>query len=252
MPCLDRKPGALSGGERQRVALGRALVRKPKVFLFDEPLSNLDAQMRVQMRAEISRLRRRAAATMIYVTHDQQEAMAIADRIAVIKAGEIQQWSDPLTLYQRPANLFVAGFIGSPSMNFFHGRLERSSGGWIFLEEAEGRRAANGFTLAVPEEEIPGTQQSSRRVVLGLRPEHIMLVVAKDRLSTAGEHAVTATLQWIEITGAEAFWHLKSAAHQFVARANAEEAATVGQQVLAVFNLRKVRWFDPATGLALT
>ena len=134
--CLDRKPAALSGGQRQRVALGRAIVRQPKLFLLDEPLSNLDAQTRLQMRAEIARLHTRLAATMIYVTHDQVEALTLGHRIAVLKAGVIQQVADPMTVYQQPANLFVAGFIGSPPMNFFHGTLLAKGGMFCFQEQA--------------------------------------------------------------------------------------------------------------------
>ncbi len=130
--CLERPPQELSGGERQRVAVGRAIVRQPKVFLFDEPLSNLDAQMRVQMRREISALHRRLGATMLYVTHDQVEAMTLGDRIAVMRAGVIQQVAEPMALYQQSANMFVAGFIGSPAMNFFRGVLAKE-GGAVFL-----------------------------------------------------------------------------------------------------------------------
>ena len=136
--CLDRRPDAHSGGQRQRVALGRALVRKPKVFLFDEPLSNLDAQMRVQMRREIAQLHSRLAATMIYVTHDQVEALTLGDRIAVMRGGTLQQVAGPMDLYRKPANLFVAGFIGSPPMNFFQGALTPEGGGLFF----SGRRCA--------------------------------------------------------------------------------------------------------------
>ncbi len=132
--CLDRKPSALSGGQRQRVALGRAIVRQPKLFLLDEPLSNLDAQTRLQMRAEIARLHARLAATMIYVTHDQVEALTLGRRLAVMQAGVIQQVADPVTLYQRPANLFVAGFIGSPPMNFFEGTVSGKGDVLVFQE----------------------------------------------------------------------------------------------------------------------
>ncbi len=138
---LDRKPKALSGGQRQRVAVGRAIVRKPKVFLFDEPLSNLDAKMRVSTRAEISRLHARLGATMIYVTHDQVEAMTMGDRICVMKDGNIMQVAEPLTLYNQPANLFVAGFIGSPSMNFFNGTVRRAGNSLAFVEDNSRRRA---------------------------------------------------------------------------------------------------------------
>src|SRR5437667_7736370 len=136
---LDRKPSQLSGGQRQRVALGRALVRRPKVFLFDEPLSNLDAQMRAQMRTEIARLHSRLAATIIYVTHDQVEAMTMGERIAVMKEGVVQQVAEPMNLYQHPASLFVAGFIGSPPMNFFRGELVRQGKSLFFQEHTGGK-----------------------------------------------------------------------------------------------------------------
>src|SRR6266850_2190752 len=147
-PYLDRLPRTLSGGQRQRVAVGRAIVRKPKAFLFDEPLSNLDAQMRVQMRMELAKLHRRLAATMVYVTHDQVEAMTMGDRIAVMKDGVIQQVADPIHLYRHPANLFVAGFIGAPSMNFFRGTLGGEPGGLYFVEQAQpGAEKKSGFRL---------------------------------------------------------------------------------------------------------
>src|SRR5579871_5149081 len=142
---LERKPGQLSGGQRQRVAVGRAIVRQPKVFLFDEPLSNLDAQMRVQMRREISTLHNRLGVTMIYVTHDQVEAMTMGDRIVVMRDGVIQQVADPMTLYRQPVNMFVAGFIGSPPMNFFRGTLMRNNGSMVFNEKAN----AVGSTFSV-------------------------------------------------------------------------------------------------------
>ena len=144
---LQRKPKALSGGQRQRVAVGRAIVRKPKAFLFDEPLSNLDAKMRVQMRAEISKLHDRLKSTMIYVTHDQVEAMTMGDRIVVMKDGVIQQVADPIGLYNNPKNMFVAGFIGSPPMNFFKGAIEHRQGGLWFVEQAAG--AAKGFVIRI-------------------------------------------------------------------------------------------------------
>ena len=135
---LNRKPKALSGGQRQRVALGRAIVRKPDVFLFDEPLSNLDAKMRVQMRAEISKLHARLNATMIYVTHDQTEAMTMGDRICVMRDGEIMQVDEPINIYQNPANMFTAGFIGLPQMNFLHGSVLEADGGYYFVSQATG------------------------------------------------------------------------------------------------------------------
>jgi multiple sugar transport system ATP-binding protein len=166
---LQRKPAQLSGGQRQRVAMGRAIVRNPQVFLMDEPLSNLDAKLRVQMRAEISRIQHEFGATTIYVTHDQIEAMTMGDRVAVLRKGELQQVSSPQTLYERPANLFVASFIGSPEMNLIEARLERTEAGLVCLIGTQ--------TLAVPDELVRARPEiqayAGRRVGLGIRPEHL-------------------------------------------------------------------------------
>jgi ABC-type sugar transport system ATPase subunit len=167
---LDRKPRAMSGGQRQRVAIGRAIVREPQVFLFDEPLSNLDAALRVQMRTEIARLHHRLGATMIYVTHDQTEAMTMADRIVVLRAGVIEQVGAPLDLYERPANIFVAGFLGSPKMNFLKGRVAAGSGTEVEIEVAGGVR--------IPARVRPGAASPGDAVTLGLRPE--LLTLASD------------------------------------------------------------------------
>jgi ABC-type sugar transport system ATPase subunit len=166
-PFLERKPRAMSGGQRQRVAIGRAIVREPQVFLFDEPLSNLDAELRVQMRAEIARLHNRLGATMIYVTHDQTEAMTMADRIVVLRGGRIEQAGAPLDLYERPANLFVAGFLGSPRMNAFAGRVAAVAGPVATLEVAGGVR--------VEARVRPGSVAEGAPVTLGLRPESLVL-----------------------------------------------------------------------------
>ena len=167
---LERKPGALSGGQRQRVALGRAIVRNPKVFLFDEPLSNLDAKMRVQMRTEISRLHAELGSTMIYVTHDQVEAMTMGDRICVMRDGNIMQVADPLTLFRQPENLFVAGFIGSPPMNLLKGKIQKRDGGLVFVENAE----ANPLTLPLQGNAAAlAAKHVDKEVVFGIRPEQI-------------------------------------------------------------------------------
>src|ERR1022692_2058060 len=173
--CLDRKPAALSGGQRQRVALGRAIVRQPKLFLLDEPLSNLDAPTRLQMRAEIARLHTRLGATMIYVTHDQVEALTLGQRIAVMKEGVIQQVADPMTLYRQPANLFVAGFIGSPPMNIFQGMLS-AKGDTLFFEEQAGntRAVPTPFIVRLDIASVPPLRADvGQRVVFGIRPENV-------------------------------------------------------------------------------
>ena len=185
---LDRYPKQLSGGQRQRVAMGRAIVRDPKVFLFDEPLSNLDAKLRVQMRAEIKALHQRLKTTSIYVTHDQVEAMTMADRIVVMNGGKIEQVGTPLELYDSPANVFVAGFIGSPSMNFLGGAIERHSGTAVF-------RSDGGFTLPLP----PGSASAreGQRVVYGVRPEHIEIA------ADSREVQFSLSIQVVEPMGSE-------------------------------------------------
>ena len=165
---LDRKPNALSGGQRQRVAIGRAIVRQPDVFLFDEPLSNLDAKLRIEMRTEIKLLHRRLQTTVVYVTHDQVEAMTMADRVVVMNQGRIEQAADPITLYERPSNLFVAAFIGAPSMNFIHGMLVAADGGLTF-------RADGDVAIPLPSARLGRLQAAAgQQVVLGIRPEHTM------------------------------------------------------------------------------
>jgi multiple sugar transport system ATP-binding protein len=251
-PLWDRLPKALSGGQRQRVAVGRAIVRQPKAFLFDEPLSNLDAQMRVQMRLEISKLHKRLAATMVYVTHDQVEAMTMGDRIAVMKEGVVQQVADPLQLYHHPANLFVAGFIGAPPMNFFSGTLCDEPGGLYFAEQA-GTKQGNktGFKLKLPREQATKlAAHAGRTVMLGLRPENVTVSMGGGPANS--DSAVNAVVELVEPLGAETFFHLATAGHSFVARLGAMEAMTKpGQTVSGVFNLDRCHFFDPATGQAI-
>ena len=236
---LERKPKELSGGQRQRVAVGRAIVRKPKAFLFDEPLSNLDAKMRVQMRMEISKLHTRLASTMIYVTHDQVEAMTMGDRIVVMKDGLIQQVAEPLELYDHPANQFVAGFIGSPPMNFFKGRFEQKSGGIWFAEQ--------GFSVRVEESRAPRyASLIGKDVVFGIRPEDIT-----DALYTTHpnpDHQIKAKVEVVEPMGAEVYLYLGTGHHSFVARMGAAEKAEVNQQLTLVLNMKKAHFFDSATG----
>jgi multiple sugar transport system ATP-binding protein len=243
---LQRKPKALSGGQRQRVAVGRAIVRKPKAFLFDEPLSNLDAKMRVQMRAEISKLHNRLASTMIYVTHDQVEAMTMGDRIVVMKDGLIQQVDDPITLYDNPRNIFVAGFIGSPPMNFFHGAIRAGDGALWFVESGHPPAQDGGFKLRV-DDGMAGKLRAyeGKHVVFGVRPEDI-----NDRQFVAQpnpDHTAKATVDVVEPMGAEIYLYLNSARHGFIARVNSRETADVNQQVDMVFDMRKCHFFDPAT-----
>lgn len=240
---LERKPKELSGGQRQRVAVGRAIVRKPKAFLFDEPLSNLDAKMRVQMRTEISKLHTRLAATMIYVTHDQVEAMTMGDRIVVMKDGLIQQVAPPLELYDHPANQFVAGFIGSPPMNFFDGVLEQREGGLFF----------NEGTFAVKADETARAKLSpyaGKSIVFGIRPEDMA-----DRVFVAQPdpaHCMKASVEVVEPMGAEVFLYLNTGKTSFIARVDGHDKASVGQELTLVLDIKKSHFFDAATGAAIT
>ena len=236
---LERKPKELSGGQRQRVALGRAIVRKPKVFLFDEPLSNLDAKLRVAMRAEISKLHRRLGATIIYVTHDQVEAMTMADRIFIMHKGALQQTGVPMEVYAKPANLFVAGFIGSPAMNFIEARLVREAGAW-FID-------AGGFKVRAPEAFNARLEpHAGRTVVFGVRPEDM---TAHDPAAGAGGgNTMMARADVVETLGSEIFVHLTCGTHSLVARMEAPELLLTEGQALDV-NLKMVKThvFDKET-----
>jgi len=244
-PYLDRKPKALSGGQRQRVAVGRAIVRKPKVFLFDEPLSNLDAKMRVSTRTEISKLHARLGVTMIYVTHDQVEAMTMGDRICVMKDGAIMQVAEPLALYNHPANLFVAGFIGSPPMNFFRGTIRRLGAHLAFVENPL-PGAASSITLPLPEplaaRAAPYLDQS---IIFGLRPENLhdtLTVAAPDPART-----FTVRIDVAEPMGAETYLYLDSGSTPFVARVRPTDRFSAGQNVQIYFDLTHAHLFDPKT-----
>ncbi len=235
---LDRRPKALSGGQRQRVAVGRAIVRKPKVFLFDEPLSNLDAKMRVTTRAEISKLHARLGATMIYVTHDQVEAMTMGDRICVMNNGRIMQVAEPLALYNHPANLFVAGFIGSPAMNFFRGTIQRSGDALHFVET---NAAATGLTVALgPALAAKATGHAGKPVVFGIRPEDI-------REAAAGATAHPVRVEIAEPMGAETYLHLDSGATGFIARVAPTSLHATGHTIHVQFDQAKAHLFDAAT-----
>ena len=233
---LARKPRELSGGERQRVALGRAMVREPQVFLFDEPLSNLDAKLRVQMRAEIKRLHQRVKATMIYVTHDQVEAMTLGDRIAVLQRGVLQQVADPFTLYQRPENQFVAGFIGSPPINFFAATLD-----------AEGTTLASGdIRIKLPAGLAQGlVARRGKGVTLGVRPEDIVLVPRGEGATLEGVVEVREPL------GHEVLVHLSTPLGPLVARFLGADTPAVGARTALHFSLAKLHCFDPETQRAL-
>jgi multiple sugar transport system ATP-binding protein len=235
---LNRKPKALSGGQRQRVAVGRAIVRKPAVFLFDEPLSNLDAKLRVQMRVEISRLHSQLKATMIYVTHDQIEAMTMGDRIVVMKDGVIHQVADPLTLYNRPADRFVAGFIGTPPMNFFEGQMRARDGGLRF-------EGGGGFTLPAPaaRREALGAY-ADKGVTLGIRPEDIGSAAARQQPEAP---CIPAVVDVVEPMGSESYVYLTTGSASFVSRADPRAPFEVGQAVELPVHMEKAHFFDGAT-----
>lgn len=236
---LDRKPKALSGGQRQRVAVGRAIVRKPKAFLFDEPLSNLDAKMRVQMRAEISKLHKSLKSTMIYVTHDQIEAMTMGDRIVVMKDGWIQQVDSPLNIYNHPANQFVAGFIGSPPMNFFNGKLVRDGNRYCFQEGT--------FTLDVPTALTANLEgQDGKAVVMGIRPENI-----DEHIGEAPGPVVRAKVEVIEMMGSEVYLYANTGNTSFTARVNATCGKKIGDDVEVVLHPERLHFFDSETGKTL-
>ena len=238
---LKRKPKALSGGQRQRVALGRALVRKPKVFLFDEPLSNLDAKLRAQMRAEISKLHSRLGATMIYVTHDQVEAMSMGERIVVLKDGLIQQIDTPLHLYENPTNKFVAGFIGSPAMNFFEGYI-KSEGGLFFQNTDMNIRITS-------EMETTLGPYVGKRIVFGIRPEHISYASTASDLTD--EAKVKASLDVYEPLGSEVYLYLGIGGRIFIARTEMETIPKAGAEVEMAFDMSKAHFFDSETERAI-
>jgi multiple sugar transport system ATP-binding protein len=235
LPLLNRKPNEISGGQRQRVAVGRAIVRKPRVFLFDEPFSNLDAKMRVETRGELLRLHQRLQTTMIYVTHDQVEAMTLGDRIAVLKDGAIQQIGTPLELYRRPKNRFVAEFIGSPSMNFFNVTiLDRGDSLW--LDQGH-------FQLKLPPRfRRAGALKDGMEALLGVRPEDI-----HDRLFQTGAvtegNTVIAIVQLVEPVGAETHVHLEAGGTRFLARVHADNPLEMNQPMELVFDLDKIHIF---------
>ncbi|HEY4768560.1 MAG TPA: sn-glycerol-3-phosphate ABC transporter ATP-binding protein UgpC [Candidatus Limnocylindria bacterium] len=235
-PYLDRKPKALSGGQRQRVALGRAIVREPAVFLMDEPLSNLDAKLRVQTRAEISRLRHRLGTTTVYVTHDQIEAMTMGDRIAVMKDGLLQQAGTPAELYDKPMNVFVAGFIGSPSMNFATAKVEGET-----LRFGSASAALGGAA------EFAARRGSGSELVVGFRPEHL-------QIGEAGDSAlhIPASVDVVEYLGNDELLHAQADGREIVALVDAAKRVQVGDSIDFTVPLDKVHLFDPATEQRLT
>ncbi|MET1085305.1 MAG: sn-glycerol-3-phosphate ABC transporter ATP-binding protein UgpC [Burkholderiales bacterium] len=244
LEVLDRRPATLSGGQRQRVALGRAIVRNPKAFLLDEPLSNLDAKLRLSMRMEIAKLQRALRATMIYVTHDQIEAMTLGQRIVVLDAGVIQQIDTPMRLYQVPTNLFVAGFFGSPAMNFFRGVLTQGSG----LQLVQGDATLPLGDLADTNPDIEG--YAGREIVLGLRPEDLRL--ASNNEGHSEQTSFSARLEYIEPVGNEMFLNLRRADHALVSRLAPRPLPEPGSLVRMSFSPTNLHCFDAETGLRIS
>ena len=235
---LDRKPKALSGGQRQRVAMGRAIVRNPKVFLMDEPLSNLDAKLRVQMRIEISKIHQRLGATIIYVTHDQTEAMTLGTRIVVMKDGVVQQVDTPQNLYEKPGNLFVAGFMGSPQMNFLDATIAER-GGDVIAKIGE-------YDVVVPANKAKALKDGGyvgKTVVLGIRPENIV----------DGEAGtMTSVVKVYELLGAEVFLYFDVNGTQVTARVDPRTSSRTGDTIKFAFDMSKSHFFDKETELVIT
>jgi multiple sugar transport system ATP-binding protein len=233
---LQRRPRELSGGQRQRVALGRAIVRRPSVFLMDEPLSNLDAQLRVHTRSELAALHRKLATTFIYVTHDQVEAMTLGTRIAVMREGELQQLAAPRELYERPANTFVASFIGSPPMNLLQGEVERLGEGLGFV--------AGDLRLPLPPE-VASRVNGDRKVTLGLRPEHFQ------REPGGGVDGIDGSVSLVEPLGSDTFVTIGSSAGEVVARLEPSASPVLGEHTLVFPDLRQALLFSTETGRRL-
>ncbi len=258
---LDRKPAQLSGGQRQRVAMGRAIVRNPKAFLMDEPLSNLDAKLRVQMRSEIARLQDKLGTTTVYVTHDQTEAMTLGDRVVVLLAGEVQQIGTPDELYHRPANLFVAGFIGSPAMNFFPATMT----------DVGVRLPFGEVMLSQEVQDLLARHQTPNEVIVGLRPEHFEDASVLDGYARISALTFDVTVDMVESLGADKYLHFKSEGagaqaaqlaelasesgageNEFVARVSTESRAKAGEEIQLAFDTSKLTIFDADTGKNLT
>jgi len=242
-PLLDRKPSQLSGGQRQRVAMGRALARKPSIFLFDEPLSNLDAKLRVEMRTEIKELHNRLGTTMVYVTHDQIEAMTLGQRIAIMKDGIIQQFGSPREIYDEPVNQFVAGFIGSPSMNFIPCPVVMHDDQLsVELENETGK-----FYLPVADKKEHLQAWLGKTIILGLRPEKITHNIAS-HANNDGIHQATCKVDIVEPTGPDTLIFIKLNATQTVCRVDPDETKDSGEDIDLMFDLNKAVFFEPDNG----
>ncbi len=239
---LKRKPRELSGGQRQRVALGRAIVRKPQVFLMDEPLSNLDAKLRVKMRAELKKLQRQLGVTTIYVTHDQVEAMTMGDRVAIINYGELQQVGTPDEVYNKPANIFVGGFIGSPPMNFLS--VSVTEDGWLDFGEFKLKLLPDQVAL------LGELGYLGKEVVFGIRPEDVYDAVFA-QVKVPGENMVRAKVEIVENLGSERIVHLKVGGLSFLGSFHSDSKVSEGQEVDVVFDMKKIHLFDKKTEKAI-
>jgi multiple sugar transport system ATP-binding protein len=245
-PLLGRKPGQLSGGQRQRVAMGRALVRDPKLFLFDEPLSNLDAKLRVDMRTEIKKLHQRVGKTTVYVTHDQIEAMTLATRIAVMHQGSLQQFDEPHIIYGQPANIFVAGFMGSPSMNFIPATLTEKDGRLAVEVALDGGGAAS-----LPLPYAPARRPLDGKVVLGVRPEHLFRFDAELKARKPALASLIAPVDVVEPTGAETIAFLKLGERDIVGRFDPDGAPRFGEMLNVGIDMANACLFDPANEILI-
>jgi multiple sugar transport system ATP-binding protein len=241
---LDRKPAQLSGGQRQRVAMGRALVRRPEVFLFDEPLSNLDAKLRLEMRTEIKRLHKELSATMVYVTHDQIEALTLADRIAILKDGSVQQLASPTEIYNKPANIFVAGLVGSPPMNFIPATLVEKDGVMHARLSFEGDAENEIIDLSLANNDADVAGRDGQEVVLGLRPEMISYANGAE---VSGQQTILSNVDVVEPTGADTLCFLKWGKHDVMARVSSAMDVGSGDQLAFSIDMVRASLFDPQT-----
>jgi len=241
---LKRKPKQLSGGQRQRVAVGRAIVRKPKVFLFDEPLSNLDAKLRVAMRAEISKLHRKLEATIIYVTHDQVEAMTMASRIFIMNDGQVQQSGSPLEVYYKPNNKFVAGFIGSPAMNFIDSKIVKENGDYFIDAESFKIKAPQSFYSKIAD-------YAGKEVIFGVRPEDLHDKQFVSKITPSAFNTINTKTEVIEPLGAEIFIYLTSGKHSVIGKMDSRTQIEVEQNMEVVLDMEKTHIFDPKTLLVI-
>ncbi|WP_020593884.1 ABC transporter ATP-binding protein [Kiloniella laminariae] len=247
----DRKPAQLSGGQRQRVAMGRALVRKPEIFLFDEPLSNLDAKLRVEMRTEIKKLHQRLGTTMVYVTHDQIEAMTLASRIAILREGEIQQFASPQEVYERPANMYVAGFVGSPAMNFIPATVvsEDNQLGVSIERTANGERSS--VFLALPDDLQDIGEWVGREVILGIRPETLTHRSDAEMSQNKRLQPFDCQVEVLEPTGADTLTYIELGGREVIARVNPYNTSNPGETMAFMVDMGKASLFDPKSELRI-